>query len=435
MAMASEKKPHLNLVVIGHVDHGKSTLMGHLLFLTGYVDERTLRKFEEEARALGKESFKFAWIMDKLKEERERGLTIDLSFWRFETRKYYFTIIDAPGHRDFIKNMITGASQADCALLVVSAKKGEFEAGIGPGGQTREHAYLAKTLGVDQIVVAVNKMDDPSVNWSKERYEEIKKEVSALLKTIGYRLEKVPFVPVSAWTGDNIVTKSDKMPWYDGPTLVEALDTFEVPPKPIDKPLRIPIQDVYSITGVGTVPVGRVETGVLKEGDTVIFEPPGIKGEVKSIEMHHERISQAEPGDNIGFNVKGVSRKDIRRGDVAGHPTNPPTVVKEFIGRIFVVWHPTAIAAGYTPVLHAHTAHTPVRFEQLIAKLDPRTGQVVQENPSIIKQGEAAIVKFVPLKPIVLEKYEEIKPLGRFAIRDMGRTVAVGIVQEVTPAK
>ncbi|MHA1595314.1 MAG: translation elongation factor EF-1 subunit alpha [Candidatus Baldrarchaeia archaeon] len=433
--MASEKKPHLNLVVIGHVDHGKSTLMGHLLFLTGYVDERTLRKFEEEARALGKESFKFAWIMDKLKEERERGLTIDLSFWRFETRKYYFTIIDAPGHRDFIKNMITGASQADCALLVVSAKKGEFEAGIGPGGQTREHAYLAKTLGVDQIVVAVNKMDDPSVNWSKERYEEIKKEVSALLKTIGYRLEKVPFVPVSAWTGDNIVTKSDKMPWYDGPTLVEALDTFEVPPKPIDKPLRIPIQDVYSITGVGTVPVGRVETGVLKEGDTVIFEPPGIKGEVKSIEMHHERISQAEPGDNIGFNVKGVSRKDIRRGDVAGHPTNPPTVVKEFIGRIFVVWHPTAIAAGYTPVLHAHTAHTPVRFEQLIAKLDPRTGQVVQENPSIIKQGEAAIVKFVPLKPIVLEKYEEIKPLGRFAIRDMGRTVAVGIVQEVTPAK
>ena len=429
------EKPHMNLVFIGHVDHGKSTLVGRLLLDTGAIEPHVIEKFRKDAEAKGKATFEFAWVMDHLKEERERGVTIDVAHRRFDTDKYYFTIIDAPGHRDFVKNMITGASQADCALLVVSAKKGEFEAGIGPGGQTREHAYLAKTLGVDQIVVAVNKMDDPSVNWSKERYEEIKKEVSALLKTIGYRLEKVPFVPVSAWTGDNIVTKSDKMPWYDGPTLVEALDTFEVPPKPIDKPLRIPIQDVYSITGVGTVPVGRVETGVLKEGDTVIFEPPGIKGEVKSIEMHHERISQAEPGDNIGFNVKGVSRKDIRRGDVAGHPTNPPTVVKEFIGRIFVVWHPTAIAAGYTPVLHAHTAHTPVRFEQLIAKLDPRTGQVVQENPSIIKQGEAAIVKFVPLKPIVLEKYEEIKPLGRFAIRDMGRTVAVGIVQEVTPAK
>nr|MDO8045674.1 translation elongation factor EF-1 subunit alpha [Candidatus Baldrarchaeota archaeon] len=429
------EKPHLNLVIIGHVDHGKSTLMGHLLYLAGAIDERTLRKYEEEAKKIGKESFKYAWVLDKLKEERERGLTIDLAFWKFETSKYYFTIIDAPGHRDFIKNMITGASQADAAVLVVSAKKGEFEAGIGPGGQTREHAYLAFTLGVSQIVVAINKMDDPSVNWSQERYQEIRNEVAQLLKEIGYKVDKIHFVPVSAWTGDNLVKKSDKMPWYDGPTLMEALDQFEVPPKPIDKPLRIPIQDVYSITGVGTVPVGRVETGVLKVGDTVVFEPAGVKGEVKSIEMHHEPLQQAVPGDNIGFNVKGVSKKDIRRGDVAGHPDKPPTVAKEFIGQIIVIWHPTSIAPGYTPVLHAHTAHVATRFAELLTKIDRRTGQIVEEKPAYLKRGDAALVKFVPTRPFVIEKYAELPQLGRFAIRDMGKTVAVGIVKEIVPAK
>jgi len=429
------EKPHLNLVIIGHVDHGKSTLMGHLLYLAGAIDERTLRKYEEEAKKIGKESFKYAWVLDKLKEERERGLTIDLAFWKFESSKYYFTIIDAPGHRDFIKNMITGASQADAAVLVVSAKKGEFEAGIGPGGQTREHAYLAFTLGVSQIVVAINKMDDPSVNWSQERYQEIRNEVAQLLKEIGYKVDKINFVPVSAWTGDNLVKKSDRMPWYDGPTLMEALDQFEVPAKPIDKPLRIPIQDVYSITGVGTVPVGRVETGVLKVGDTVIFEPAGVKGEVKSIEMHHEPLQQATPGDNIGFNVKGVSKKDIRRGDVAGHPDKPPTVAKEFIGQIIVIWHPTSIAPGYTPVLHAHTAHVATRFAELLTKIDRRTGQIVEEKPAYLKRGDAALVKFVPTRPFVIEKYAELPQLGRFAIRDMGKTVAVGIVKEIVPAK
>lgn len=429
------EKPHLNLVIIGHVDHGKSTLMGHLLYLAGAIDERTLRKYEEEAKKIGKESFKYAWVLDKLKEERERGLTIDLAFWKFETSKYYFTIIDAPGHRDFIKNMITGASQADAAVLVVSAKKGEFEAGIGPGGQTREHAYLAFTLGVNQIVVAINKMDDPSVNWSQERYQEIRNEVAQLLKEIGYKVDKIHFVPVSAWTGDNLVKKSDKMPWYDGLTLIEALDQFEVPPKPIDKPLRVPIQDVYSITGVGTVPVGRVETGILKVGDTVVFEPAGVKGEVKSIEMHHEPLQQAVPGDNIGFNVKGVSKKDIRRGDVAGHPDKPPTVAKEFIGQIIVIWHPTSIAPGYTPVLHAHTAHVATRFAELLTKIDRRTGQVVEEKPAYLKRGDAALVKFVPTRPFVIEKYAELPQLGRFAIRDMGKTVAVGIVKDIVPAK
>jgi len=430
--MSRPEKPHLNLVIMGHVDHGKSTTTGHMLYLAGVVDERTVKAYEEEARKLGKETFKYAWILDNLKEERERGLTIDLRFLKFETKKYYFTIIDAPGHRDFVKNMITGASQADGAILFVSAKRGEFEAGIGPGGQTREHAFLAFTLGVNQLVVAVNKMDDPTVNWSQERYNEIKNEVSRMLRMVGYKVEKIPFVPTSGWTGDNLVKPSDKMPWYKGPTLIEALDTFEVPPKPLDKPLRIPVQDVYSITGVGTVPVGRVETGVLKEGDMVIFMPANKQGEVKSIEMHHTRIPRAEPGDNIGFNVRGIAKTDIRRGDVCGHVNNPPTVAREFIGQIIVIYHPTAIAAGYTPVLHYHTGQMACRFTELIRKIDPRTGQVVEEKPSFLKTGDAALVRMEPLRPIAIETYSEFSELGRFAVRDMGTTIAAGIVKEIT---
>ncbi|MEM1602232.1 MAG: translation elongation factor EF-1 subunit alpha [Candidatus Bathyarchaeia archaeon] len=430
--MSKPEKPHLNLIIIGHVDHGKSTTMGHFLYLTGVVDERTIRQYEEEAKKLGKESFKYAWILDNLKEERERGLTIDLRYLKFETPKYFFTIIDAPGHRDFVKNMITGASQADAAILVVSAKKGEFEAGIGPGGQTREHAFLAFTLGVRQMIVLINKMDDPTVNWSKERYEEIRNEVGRMLRLVGYRIDKIPFIPVSGWLGDNLVKPSPNMPWYSGPTLYEALDYFEMPPKPIDKPLRIPIQDVYSITGVGTVPVGRVETGVLKEGDTIIIMPSGKTGEVKSIETHHVRIPRAEPGDNIGFNVRGIAKHEIRRGDVAGHPTNPPTVAKEFIGQIIVIYHPTAIAAGYTPVMHVHTAQVAVRFAELLRKIDPRTGQTVEEKPAFLKTGDAALVRFEPVRPVCLEVYTEFPALGRFAIRDMGTTIAAGVVKEIT---
>jgi elongation factor 1-alpha len=430
--MSRPEKPHLNLVIMGHVDHGKSTTTGHMLYLAGAVDDRTVKAYEEEARKLGKETFKFAWILDNLKEERERGLTIDLRFLKFETKKYYFTIIDAPGHRDFVKNMITGASQADGAILFVSAKRGEFEAGIGPGGQTREHAFLAFTLGVNQLVVAVNKMDDASVNWSEERYNEVKNEVSRMLRMVGYKVDKIPFVPTSGWTGDNLVKPSDKMPWYKGPTLIDALDVFEIPPKPLDKPLRIPVQDVYSITGVGTVPVGRVETGVLKEGDTVIFMPANKQGEVKSLEMHHTRIPRAEPGDNIGFNVRGIAKTDIRRGDVCGHLTNPPTVAREFIGQIIVIYHPTALAAGYTPVLHYHTGQIACRFTELIRKIDPRSGQVVEEKPSFLKTGDAALVRMEPLRPIAIETYAEFPELGRFAVRDMGTTIAAGIVKEIT---
>ncbi len=431
--MSGSEKPHLNLVVIGHVDHGKSTMTGHLLFLTGYVDQKTIDSYAKESEKTGAgETFKYAWVLDSLKEERERGVTIDLSFRKFETPKVFYTVIDCPGHKDFIKNMITGTSQADAAVLVISTKTGEFEVAVGPGGQAREHAFLARTLGVAQLLVAMNKIDDATVNYSKERIDACQKEIEGLLKVVGFDTSKISFIPVSGWLGDNLVKLSEKTPWYKGPTVVAVLDSFTAPPKPLDKPLRVPVQDVYTITGVGTVPVGRVETGVLKTNDTLIFNPAGKVGECKTIETHHVVISQAVPGDNIGFNVKGIAKTDIHRGDVAGHTDKPPTIVKEFVGRIIIVGHPTAIAAGYTPVLHAHTATMAVTFSELLQKIDARTGQVTEEKPSFLKTGDSALVKLRPVRPIVIESYSELPQLGRFAIRDMGTTIAVGVVQQIT---
>ncbi|HIP84767.1 MAG TPA: translation elongation factor EF-1 subunit alpha, partial [Methanothermococcus okinawensis] len=340
---------------------------------------------------------------------------------------YEVTIVDCPGHRDFIKNMITGASQADAAVLVVDVN--DAKTGIQP--QTKEHLFLIRTLGVNQLAVAINKMD--TVNYSEEEYKKCKEMISQLLRILGYNPDSIHFVPIAAYHGDNVVKRSDKMPWYKGPTLVEVIDSFKLPEKPIDKPLRLPIQDVYSITGVGTVPVGRVETGVMKVGDKIVFEPAGVSGEVKSIEMHHEPIQQAEPGDNIGFNVRGVSKKDIKRGDVVGHPDNPPTVASEFTAQIVVLQHPTVITAGYTPVFHAHTAQVACTFTELLKKLNPATGEVVEENPDYLKTGDAAIVKVVPTKPMVIENVREIPQLGRFAIRDMGMTVAAGMCIDVKP--
>jgi elongation factor 1-alpha len=402
-----------------------------MFYDAGAIPEKTLKDFEAEAIALGKGSFKYAWVLDKLKEERERGLTIDLAFYELETRRNVFTVIDAPGHRDFVKNMVTGASQADGAILFISAKRGEYEAGTNPGGQTREHAFLAKTLGVDQMVVAVNKMDDPSVNWSQQRYEEVKDGINRLLRMVGYDTSKIRFIPTSGWEGDNLVNKSENMAWYTGPTLLEALDVFAVPPKPTDKPLRIPVQEVYTIRGVGTTPVGKVETGEMKPGDDIVFMPSGEKGKVNSIETHYTKIDKAGPGDNIGFNVKGVARDKLRRGHVASHVGDPCSVAKAFKGRIFIIHHPTAIGEGYTPVLHLHTAQMACRFDKLLSKLDPRTGQTVEENPAYLRTGEAAVVRFVPLQPVAMENFKDFPQLGRFALRDMGTTIGAGIVMEI----
>ncbi len=426
-------KPHLNLIVTGHVDHGKSTSMGHFLFDLGAVDQRTIDEFAKESEKTGAgDSFKYAWVLDQLKDERERGVTIDLAFQRFETPKYFYTLIDAPGHRDFIKNMITGASEADAAVLVVSAKTGEKDTALGAGGQAREHAFLLKTLGVNQLVVCINKMDDQTVKYSEQMFNNAKQDVENLLKASGYNVSKIRFIPISGWTGENEVKPSTNMPWYKGPTLLQALDEFVEPPKPIDKPLRLPIQDVYTITGVGTVPVGRVETGKIKVGDSVMIMPEGLPAEVKSIETPHVAMQEAMAGDNIGFNLRGVSKTDFHRGSVLGPTNAPPTIAKEFLAQIIVVFHPTAIAAGYTPVLHAHTAQVAATITEIVAKIDPRTGQPTEEKPKTIKTGDSAIVKITPLRPVVLETFKDYAELGRFALRDMGSTVAAGIVREIT---
>ena len=415
-------KPHMNLVFIGHVDHGKSTTVGRLLLDTGHIDAHVIEKYRQEADAIGKGSFEFAWVMDGLAEERKRGLTIDVAHKRFDTPKYYFTIIDAPGHRDFVKNMITGTSQADAAVIVVSCPD-------GPQEQTKEHVFLARTLGVPEIIVAINKMD--SVNYEEAKFEEAKEKMSKLLATVGFRATDIPFIPISAFKGDNATKDKGELKWWKGPSLLEALDNLTAPDKPTDKALRLPVQDVYSITGIGTVPVGRVETGVMKPGMEVHFMPSDKSGEVKSIEMHHEMIPKAEPGDNVGFNIRGLGKKDIRRGDVAGPADNKPTVARTFKARIMVLNHPSVITPGYTPVFHAHTAQVACTFLSLDQKLDPATGSVLEENPQFLKTGDAAVVTVQPTKPMAIEKAEDFPQLGRFAIRDMGQTVAAGMCIDV----
>jgi elongation factor 1-alpha len=403
-----------------------------LIYKCGGIDKRVIEKFEKEAQEMGKSSFKYAWVLDKLKTERERGITIDIALWKFETARYFVTVIDAPGHRDFIKNMITGTSQADCAVLVVASGTGEFEAGISKDGQTREHALLAFTLGVKQMIVAVNKMDDKSVNYGQGRYEEIQTEVSNYLKKVGYNPKNVPFIPISGWNGDNMLEKSPNMPWYKGDTLLEALDKVNPPSRPTGLPLRLPLQDVYKIGGIGTVPVGRVETGVLKPGMTVHFAPSNVTTECKSVEMHHESLTEALPGDNVGFNVKNVSVKDIRRGNVASDSKNEPAKeTASFNAQVIVLNHPGQIHAGYAPVLDCHTAHIACKFAEIQNKMDRRSGKVLEEGPKMIKNGDAAMVKMIPQKPMCVEPFQAFPPLGRFAVRDMRQTVAVGVIKAV----
>jgi len=431
--MDSKEKTHLSVVVIGHVDAGKSTTTGHLIFKCGAIDARTMSKYEEIAKQMGKSSFTFAFIMDQTKQERERGITMDIALKKFETKKYHYTIIDAPGHKDFIKNMITGTSQADVALLVVAARRGEFETGIEKDGQTREHALLAFTLGVKQMIVAVNKMDDDTVNFSEARYKEIKAEVSAMLKRVGYNPDKIPFVPISGWTGINLTeAATEQMPWWTGGTLVDALDAVVPPRRPTEKPLRIPIGSVHKIEGIGTVAAGRVESGVLKPGDEVIINPGNHRAEVRSIQMHHSDVAQAVPGDNVGFNLRGVPANVLLKGMVAGSAKNdPPKEAVSFTAQVIVLHHPAGIRAGYTPVLDCHTAHVACTFSKLLRKVDKRTGETMEENPEVIKNGESGVVEIIPTKPMVVEPFKKFSGLGRFAVRDMKKTIAVGVIESV----
>lgn len=432
--MGKEKK-HISLVVIGHVDAGKSTTTGHLIYKCGGIDKRTIEKFEKEAAELGKSSFKYAWVLDKLKAERERGITIDIALWKFETPKFEYTVIDAPGHRDFIKNMITGTSQADVALLVVNAREGSFEAGISKDGQTREHALLAHTLGVKQMIVGVNQMDHESVKFSEARYNEIMAEVKVYLEKIGFKPDNpknpIRFIPISGFNGENMVDKSDKMTWYKGPYLLEALDMMREPKRPTDKPLRLPLQDVYKIGGIGTVPVGRIETGILKPNMSAQFGPVGKTTDVKSVEMHHEQVPAAYPGDNVGFNVKNLSVKDLRRGFVASDAKNDPARnTASFDAQVMVMNHKN-ISPGYSPVIDCHTAHVACKWATIHNKIDRRTNKETEKMPKVVKTGDGCLVTLEPQRPLVVESFKDYPPLGRFAVRDMRMTVAVGVIQKV----
>jgi len=426
----AREKPNMNVVFVGHVDAGKSTIVGRLMFDSGVVSQQEMDKLKAEAVKYGKVGFEFAYIMDAIKQERERGVTIDLSYKKIMTDKFQITIIDAPGHRDFVKNMITGASQADAAFLVISAPSG-----VEP--QTTEHLWLLRTMGVKNIAVAINKMDD--VGYKEERFNKVKEEVGKLLTGVGYSPDKTTFIACAGLKGDNIVKKSENMPWYKGPTIREQFDLFPVPSLPTNLPMRMPVQDVYEITGIGTVPVGKIETGIMKKGMKVIVLPgrtgKGVEGELKTIEMHHEQMDEALAGDNVGINIRGVGKKDIARGDVICEASHPIPIVEEFIATIAVINHPTVLAKGYTPVFHVHTAQIPCQFTELIAQIDARTGQVIKENPDFLKNGDTAKVRIRPQGNLCLETSKDNPYMSRFAVRDAGATVAAGMCNEITKKK
>ena len=420
----AKTKPTLNAVVVGHVDHGKSTTIGRLMFDSGKITGAEMEKLKAEAVKHGKVGFEFAFVMDKFKEERERGVTIDLSYQKLITNKYEVTIIDAPGHKDFVKNMITGASQADVAFLTLSAKDG-----VQP--QTKEHVWLLRTMGVGQVAVNINKMD--SVDYKEDVYNKVKADVSVVLKQAGYKPDGITFLAISGFKGDNVAKKSTNMPWYKGPTVLEQLDLFTLPNKPTNLPLRMPLQDVYEITGIGTVPVGKIETGIMKPGQKVIILPgrsgKGVLGEIKTVEMHHEQLPQAEAGDNVGINIKGVGKKDIARGDVVCDAAKPATIAEEFVAQIAIISHPTVIAKGYTPVFHVHTAQVPVQFIELIEKTSP--DGVTAKNPDFLKNGDVAKVRLKPIGNLVIETQATNPHMARFAIRDAGATVGAGVCIEI----
>ncbi|MBU2615672.1 MAG: translation elongation factor EF-1 subunit alpha [Nanoarchaeota archaeon] len=426
----AKEKPNMNVVFVGHVDAGKSTVVGRVMFDSGAVSEQEMTKLRAEAEKHGKAGFEFAYIMDNIKEERERGVTIDLSYKKIMTQKFQITIIDAPGHRDFVKNMITGASQADAAFLVVAAPTG-----VEP--QTTEHLWLLRTAGVKNIVVAINKMD--AVEYKEDRFNKVKEDVGALLKGVGIKAEDTTFIACSGLKGDNIIKKSENMAWYKGPTIMEQFDLFPEPKQPTELPMRMPVQDVYEITGIGTVPVGKIVTGVMKVGAKVVVLPgrtgKGIEGELKTIEMHHETIPQADAGDNVGINIRGVGKKDIARGDVICEASSPCPIAEEFIATITVINHPSVLAKGYTPVFHVHTAQVPCQISEIIAQLNPATGETLKESPEYLKNGESAKVRIRPQGNLCIEASKDNPAMARFSIRDAGQTVAAGMCTEIVKKK
>jgi elongation factor 1-alpha len=455
------EKKHVSIVICGHVDAGKSTTTGRLIYELGGIPEREMEKLRAEADALGKGSFAFAFFMDRQKEERERGVTIACTTKEFFTDSYHYTIIDAPGHRDFIKNMITGASQADCAMLMVPANQGGFETSIARGnhktgevqGQTRQHARLINLLGVEQLIVGVNKMDDKSVNYNEDRFKEISKEVAGMLVRVGWKKDKVeksvPFLPISGWQGDNLLKKSEKMAWWTGVDIVKLdksnlhvdtlLDCLEkmviVPPRPVDKAMRMPVSGVHKIKGVGDVITGRLEQGVVKPGDECVFIPTHTastpcSGKVFTVEMHHKSVAQAGPGDNVGLNVKGLAKENMPRvGDVMVLKKDATVNrCKQFTAAVVVLDHPGQLKPGYTPVAFVRTGRSACKMTGINFKMGKSTGNQKVDNPPFLETGDMAEAVFEPVQSFVVEPFKVCPGLGRVAIMEGNSVVMLGKV-------
>lgn len=426
------EKEHLYIVVIGHVDAGKSTLMGRLLCELGEVSQRTLHKYEQESKKIGKQSFMYAWVLDETGEERVRGITMDVGRAQFETKTKKVIILDAPGHADFIPNMITGAGQADVALLVVDATRGEFESGFELGGQTREHALLVRSLGVNQLAVAVNKLD--TTNWSQERFDEITKKLKTFLKQAGFKDSDVTFVPCSGLTGENLVkdtTEPELLKWYSGPCLLDVIDKFNVPQRPVSKPLRMSINDIFKGTGSGFSVAGRIENGVINKGDKVLVCPTKEMAEVRGLSINDLAGNVAFAGDQVSVTLSGVEMQNVSVGYVLSDPIQQVPVCSRFEARLVVFNVKVPITKGFSVLIHHQSLVESASIVKLKALLNKSTGEILKKKPRCLGNNSVAVVDIEVCRPICIERYKDVKELGRVMLRVAGVTIAAGLVTDI----
>ncbi|XP_016906500.2 protein HBS1 isoform X2 [Apis cerana] len=423
-------KEQLHLIVVGHVDAGKSTLLGRLLCDLGQVPSRLIHKYQQESKKIGKQSFAYAWVLDETGEERERGITMDIGHSKFETKTKSITLLDAPGHKDFIPNMITGATQADVALLVVDATRGEFETGFDSGGQTREHALLLRSLGISQLAVIVNKLD--TVDWSKERFDEIVSKISIFLKQAGFK-DNVIFVPCSGLSGENILTKPKESlsNWYKGPTLVDVIDNFKCPERHMNKPFRFSINDIFKGTGSGFCVSGHVQTGMISLGDKILILPRNETAVIKSLQIDEISITNAFAGDQVSLTLSGIDQQNIGIGDIICNPQNPIPVTSCFQAHIVVFTVKIPIIKGLPIIIHQQSLVQPGVITKLIAQLHRTTSEVIKKKPRCLPKNSSAIIEITMQNPICMELYKDIKQLGRVMLRVEGTTIAAGLVTKI----
>lgn len=425
-------KTLLNLVVIGHVDAGKSTLMGHLLYRLGDVSKKSMHKYEVESKKAGKASFAYAWVLDETGEERERGITMDVGLTRFETETKLIALMDAPGHKDFIPNMITGAAQADVAVLVVGSSTGEFEAGFEAGGQTREHALLVRSLGVTQVIVAVNKLDN--VDWSEARYNHITGKLKHFLKQAGFKESDVVYVPCSGLTGENLTGSSQEpllRAWYNGPSLLDRIDNFRPPKRDLDKPFRFCVSDIYKGMGAGINVTGKLEAGRLHVGDKIVVMPAGVQGQVKGLSIHEEPVQLACAGDQSTLILSGLDMMHVGLGTVLCPPRSPIKCTTKLKARILVFNIRVPITKGFMVLFHYKTLNEPATIHRLCSVLHKSTGEILKKKPRCLTKNSNAEVVIHTYKPVCVELYKDYKDLGRFMLRYSGETIAAGVVTEI----